>query len=94
MGRNTMTIDRRTIFTEAWRSARRMRGQFTTLRAAFAAALRKVWGLVKAIMAEAARRQPTVNQPVSPRWEDENPARAQAVARQKARMGSHYRHCW
>jgi hypothetical protein len=44
-----MTIDRRTIFTEAWKSARRMRGQFTTLRAAFAVALRKVWGLAKAI---------------------------------------------
>jgi hypothetical protein len=89
-----MTIDRSTIFTEAWKSARRMRGQFTTLRAAFAVALRKVWGLAKAIMAEAARRPVVKPVPVAPRWEDENAYRAQAVARQKVRMGSHYRHCW
>ena len=37
-----MNIDRRTLFTEAWKSARRMRGQYRTLRTAFAAALRRV----------------------------------------------------
>lgn len=54
-----MTIDRRTIFIEAWKSARRMRGQYDTLRASFAAALRRVWGLVKAMATEAARRPTT-----------------------------------
>lgn len=42
-----MSIERRTLFLEAWRSARRTVGQYRTLRTAFAAALRRVWALVK-----------------------------------------------
>ena len=50
-----MAIDHRTIFIGAWKSARRMRGQYRILRTAFAAALRRVWSLVKAMAVEEAQ---------------------------------------
>jgi hypothetical protein len=85
-------IDRRTIFTEAWKSAKRTAGQYRTIRCAFAAALRRVWSLVKAMMVEAKR--PTVSRPVARPWESENTYRAAAVTAHKARLGSYVIHCW
>ncbi len=89
-----MTIDRRAIFIEAWKSARRTRGQYQTIRAAFAAALRRVWGLVKAIAAEVARRPTRMLVPAPKTWEAENHHRAAAVAAHRARLGTYVNHCW
>lgn len=89
-----MTIDRRTIFIEAWKSARRMRGQYRTLRTAFAAALRRVWSLVKAMAAEEARRPVSPVRPIASTWEAGNIHRAVAVAAHRARLGSYVIHCW
>ena len=89
-----MTIDRRTLFTEAWKSARRMRGQYRTLRTAFAAALRRVWSLVKAMVAEEARRPVLPTRPIVSTWEAGNAHRAAAGAAHRARLGSYVLHCW
>jgi len=79
-----MTIDRRLIFTLAWKRARSMAdGQ--PVRAFFAAALRAVWALAKAtVAAEAEVKRPVVN-PAG--WASENRFRAAAVANRKARLG-------
>lgn len=89
-----MTIDRRTIFIEAWKSARRMRGQYDTLRASFAAALRRVWSLFKAMVAEDARHPVQPVRPAAPTWEAGNIHRAAAVAAHHARLGTYTIHCW
>ncbi len=46
-----MTINRRQLFTLAWKRAKAQASWFPTIRAAFAAALRAVWALAKATMA-------------------------------------------
>jgi hypothetical protein len=92
-----MTIDRRQLFTLAWKSAKGTVTGYRNLRAAFAAALRRVWGLVKAMVAEEARRPA---KPVQPErnafsdWWNSNPHRAAAVARRNARLGSYVVGCW
>lgn len=88
-----MTIDRRQIFTLAWKRAKAFAaGQ--SPRRFFADALRAVWGLVKAMVAEEAHH------PVAPRmakpaaWADESPYRARAVAARQRRLGSYSLNCW
>ncbi|CCG41599.1 hypothetical protein [Magnetospirillum molischianum] len=89
-----MFIDRRTLFLEAWKQARRIRSRYRNLRTAFAAALRTTWELVRAFAAEEARRPTPKPAPVVRKWEDENPYRARAVAARKARLGSYVVNCW
>lgn len=89
-----MTIDRSHIFTLAWKSAKAQAAGYPTLRASFAAALRRVWGLVKAMVAENARYPARPVRPVAPTWETENIHRAAAVAAQRARLGTYAIHCW
>ncbi len=89
-----MSIDRRLLFTEAWKSARATRSLYRTLRTAFAAALRRLWPLIKAtaeMKAQAAFRK--THAPATA-WEQENPYRARAVAARKARLGSYCINCW
>lgn len=50
-----MLISRRDIFKMAWKRAKAQAAGYRNLRAAFAAALRSVWALVKAAVAEEAR---------------------------------------
>ena len=85
-------INRRIIFTEAWKSARRTAGQYPTIRAAFSAALRRVWSLVKAMVVDAKR--PTVSRPVARPWASKNIHRTRAVARADQRLGSYVLSCW
>lgn len=61
----SMTIDRRQIFTLAWKSAKGTAAGYPSLRAAFAAALRRVWSLVKAMVAEEGRCAGARHQQVS-----------------------------
>lgn len=91
-----MIISRRDIFTEAWKSARRTRGQYRTMRASFAAALRRVWALVKAMATqeEATRRPVAPQRPQAKTWASGNTHRAAAVARRNARLGSLVHACW
>lgn len=90
-----MPIDRRQLFTLAWKSAKGTAAGYRTLQAAFAAALRRVWSLVKAAMAEEVRRPALPSRPTAPlRWEDENPYRKAAVARRTARLGCYTVNCW
>lgn len=88
-----MLIDRRQIFTLAWKRAKAAAAGYRTLRTAFAAALRSVWALVKAAVVEEARRAVRPVQPVNT-WASENPYRSAAVASRKARLGSYSAHCW
>lgn len=88
-----MLIDRRQIFPLAWKRAKATAAGYRTLRAAFAAALRSVWSLVKAAVAEEARRPVRPAQPVKT-WASENPHRAAAVARRTARLGTYSVACW
>lgn len=88
-----MLIDRRQIFTLAWKRAKATTAGYRTLRTAFAAALRSVWALVKAAVAEEARRPVRLVQPVNT-WASENAYRAAAVASRKARLGSYSAPCW
>jgi len=82
-----MTIDRRLIFTLAWKRARSMAdGQ--PVRPFFAAALRAVWALAKAtVVAEAGVKARPVINPAG--WERGNVHRARAVANYNARLGSY-----
>lgn len=89
-----MTIDRSHIFTLAWKSAKAQVAGYRTLRASFAAALRRVWGLVKAMVAEEARRPAQPARPMASTWEAENIHRAAAVAAHRARLGNYTIHCW
>lgn len=87
-----MTIDRSQIFTLAWKSAKGNAAGYGSLRAAFAAALRRVWGLVKAMAAEDARRPVTPAQPAPnafSTWWNSNPHRAATVTRRNARLGTY-----
>jgi hypothetical protein len=87
-----MTIDRRQLFTLAWKRAKAQAEWFPTIRAAFAASLRAVWALAKAnAEAETMVKRLVVN-PAG--WAAENVYRARAVANRKARLGSFYVHAW
>lgn len=82
-----MTIDRRTIFTLAWKRAKAQAAWFPTIRAAFAAALRSVWALAKvAAEVEAEVKRPVFN-PAG--WGLENVYRARAVANRNSRFGTY-----
>jgi len=82
-----MTIDRRTIFTLAWKRAKAQAAWFPNLRAAFSAALRSVWALAKAsIEFEAAKPRPVAN-PAG--WRQENVYRASAVHHRITRLGTY-----
>ncbi len=94
-----MTIDRRQIFTLAWKRAKAHRDGYRTLRAAFAASLRAVWALAKATVAADAQAKaklpvwdatttPSRPRPVTA-WEKANPHRAAAVAAARARLGTY-----
>lgn len=92
-----MTIDRRQIFTMAWKSAKGTASGYRTLRESFAAALRRVWSLVKAMVAEEARRPACNVQPETNAfgaWWNSNPYRVAAVARSNARLGSYCTNQW
>ncbi|HLO78478.1 MAG TPA: hypothetical protein VK196_18640, partial [Magnetospirillum sp.] len=86
-------ISRSEIFKMAWKAAKGTAAGYRTLRAAFAAALRRVWSLVKAAAAEEARRPVRPAQPAKT-WASENPYRAAAVASRKARLGTYSHPCW
>ncbi|MBF0324230.1 MAG: hypothetical protein HQL42_04085 [Alphaproteobacteria bacterium] len=88
-----MPIDRPQLFTLAWKSARKTAQGYPTLRAAFAATLRRVWELVKAMVQEQARPSP---RPVAaaPDWFMANPYRARAVANRQRRLGTYSVGCW
>ncbi|HLO76523.1 MAG TPA: hypothetical protein VK196_08720 [Magnetospirillum sp.] len=90
-----MTIDRHQLFTLAWKSAKNTREGYPTLRAAFAAALRRVWGLVKAMVKEQAQARPS-SRPVAAAqdWFMANPYRARAVAARQQRLGTYSVGCW
>ena len=87
----TTSITRSQIFTLAWERARAKRDWYETIRAAFAASLRRIWEQVKALnMVEAEQKaRPVVVRPVASDWANGNVHRAAAVARGKARWG-HY----
>ena len=89
-----MTFDRHQIFAAAWKRAKAHRNGYRTLRAAFAAALRSVWGLAKAMVAENIRRPALPVRPAAPQWENANAHRAAAVAASRSRLGSYVIHCW
>lgn len=89
-----MLIDRRTLFAEAWTLAHRLRAAHGSIRAAFGAALRKVWELVKAMAAAEACRPTRPVQRLLPRWEDGNGYRAAAVVARRARLGTLCGHAW
>lgn len=90
-----MTIDRRQLFRLAWKSAKGTAAGYSSLRAAFAAALRRVWGLVKAMVKEEARRLPVIKaSPNVPSWWNQNPHRARAAAAGRARLGTLVHACW
>lgn len=86
-------ISRREIFRQAWKRARATAAGYRNLRAAFAAALRAVWDLVKALVAEEAHRVARPAQPVKT-WATENTFRAAAVASRKARLGTYCINAW
>ena len=81
-----MTITRREIFAQAWKSARRMRDCFPTIRAAFADALRRVWAMVK----EMALAEPSVQaRPMAHR------VASVVAADRRRRFGAECMpHCW
>ncbi|MBC7907611.1 MAG: hypothetical protein H7Y60_12830 [Rhodospirillaceae bacterium] len=87
------TIDRSQLFRLAWKRAKATAASYRPLRTAFAAALRSVWSLVKAAMAEEARRPVRTVEPVNS-WVSENPYRAAAVAARKARLGTYCTNAW
>lgn len=89
-----MPIDRRQIFTLAWKSARGTAAGYPSLRAAFAAALRRVWSLVKAALAEETRRPFVPQRTTISSWATENPYRARAVAARQKRLGTYSVGCW
>ena len=83
-----MTIDRRTIFTLAWKRAKAQAEWFPTIRAAFAAALRSVWALAKVtIEAEAIVKVRAIVKPAV--WGTENVYHARAVANRNTRLGTY-----
>lgn len=90
-----MTIDRRQLFTLAWKSAKKTAQGYPTLRAAFAAALRRVWELVKAMVKERALARPS-SRPgaTAPDWFMADPHRARAVAARQRRLGTYSVGCW
>ncbi|MGE5502734.1 MAG: hypothetical protein ACM33T_10140 [Solirubrobacterales bacterium] len=89
-----MTADRTQIFRLAWKSAKGTAASYDSLRAAFAAALRRVWELVKAMVKEEARRPVVQPTSVAPDWFMADPYRARAVANRRARLGTPCTHAW
>lgn len=89
-----MIINRRQLFKLAWKSAKGTASGYRNLRAAFAAALRRVWELVKAMTKEEARCRPVQPVPTVEDWFMANPHRARAVATRRARLGTYYTHAW
>lgn len=89
-----MLISRRDIFKMAWKKAKTQGATYRNLRTAFAAALRSVWELVKAAIAEEKRRPAPVQSRPAPSWFNSNPYRVAAANRAKARLGSYCGGAW
>ena len=81
-------ITRSQIFTLAWDRAKAHAAAYLNLRASFAAALKAIWSIYRAVKASDAEQKvrPFTPRPVSKAdWFDSNPHRAAAAARASKR---------